>query len=149
MKKPDQHYIFPTEGESQEGDQEFIANDNGEFYWEPCNKGIRLHPERPIRRPVPSSPWISAAERLPTKEDGDAAGYVLHPTCGAVDANTVKWDSIKCLLARGHWMRIPPVPEPKQEDEFEKWWSKKDLATDDLSKATAREAWNAAREVKP
>lgn len=121
--KEQQHYIFPTEGLTQEGDEWL-----GDFtLWRSALAGIPIENFAVIRRPAPSPRWIPASERWPTQEDTDENEEVLWAwwdtklnkarECKAIYHETYWPDNCQNI----HWhplpiTAIPPDLSPKPED---------------------------------
>lgn len=136
-----QHYIFPTEGVTQEGDEQLCHDMKGWPFWSVVSAGIPITDRMFIRRPVPSGEWVSVKERMPTKEDGP---FVWCGRAGEIDQiGKGYWDSLPLHVT--HWMTPIPIPRPIAEDPFEDWWN--DQTNDTLAtkpKEVARQSWNAA-----
>lgn len=166
---PEQHYIFPTEGVTQEGDQYFLSN-GIMSWWLDCQPGDVLDHCKAYRRPVAPQPlrWIAYSERKPTEADADEEGCVVAFSTkrGKFRLHASFTTSDKQWMDGIFWhplLSLSAIPEPDTcRAEFEAWWIKETGSSGclaekshdgkdykDIGAACAWSAWQAARKEKP
>lgn len=148
---PEQRYIFPTAGVTQDGDEIFMPQARS---WMRCGPGDDITLKAwPVRRPVAPQPlqWIAYSERKPTEADVDDAGdvRVLHN-------DTIFFTNWKNVHPLAYWHGLPKrsaIPKPDTcRAEFEAWWAENRspaFKENSAVKAHCLAAWQSAKKEAP